>query len=164
LTNIVDLNKNQDFFNPNLLPKEENLQPVLSSPFIDSKGAYIMGNMHPNMQSMQQAQMGGFPFQHFDSRYPQMPYPNNTQLSLGYPQYSFDNRFNPTDLSLNNKMSVNPNFDINKQNPEDGLAQRNNVGVNFMPNINLPMVGYPLYSQGYPDGRMNVVFFHFCFF
>ena len=150
----MDLNKNQDFFNPNLLPKEENMQSVLSPPFIDTKGAYIM---HP---SMQQPQMNAFPFAHFDGRYPQqMPYPNNTQISLGYPQYSFD-RFNniPTDLSINNKMPVNPNFEMNKGSPEDiPLAQRNNVGVNFLPNMSVPMVGYPVYAQGYPD-RMNVSF------
>lgn len=155
LTNIVDLNKNNDFFNPNLLTKEENIPSVLQAPFIDSKAGYLMGNMHPNQMSMQQ----NYPFSHFDNRYQvaQMPYTNNNQISLGYPSYSYD-RFNNLggDLQMNNKLQMNPNFEINKQTPED--IQRNNVGVNFLPNLNVPMVGYPLYTQGYLGDRMNVPF------
>lgn len=150
MTNIHELNKNNDFF-PGLLPKEENIPSVLPPP-------YIMGNIHPN-QLPNQLPVQQIPFGHFDSRYPvasQMPYPNNNQVSLGYPAYSFD-RFNNLgvagELPMNNKPLVSPNFDINKQTPDE--IQRSNVGVNFLPNLSVPMVGYPVYSQGYPE-RMNV--------
>lgn len=161
----MDLNKNNDFF----LPKEENMQQVLPPQFLDTKGPYLVSNLHPNIPvQMQQSQLNSaFPFTHFDSRYSQispaqMAYPNNGQISLGYPPYSFD-RFNNLPTDLTNKLQVAPSFDITKQNPEDlTLAQRTNVGVNFLPNVSVPLLGYPVYPQGYPPppDRLNVNLFH----
>ena len=163
LTNIVDLNKNNDFFNPNMLPKEENIPSVLQPPFIDSKGAYLMGN-YPNQLPMQQMQQS-FPFTHFDNRYPvatQMGYPGNNQISMGYPGYSFD-RFNNIggEMSMNNKLPVNPNFDMNNMNKQnqDDMQRNNSMGVNFLPNLSVPMVGYPVYTQGYPPNVTFIISF-----
>ena len=151
LNNIVDLNKN-DFLLA--LPKDEVMNQnmasnVMSQPMFDPKGGYVLSNAYPNIP--QQQQISNFPFTYFDSRYQQIaqpqPYVPNTQIYSPSP-YNFNNEMN-----MNNKITIGNNFDMNKGNPED--VQRSNVGGNFM---NVPMVGYPVYSPG--AYQVNICFYN----
>ena len=62
---------------------------------------------------------------------------------------------------MNNKLPVNPNFDMNNMNKQnqDDMQRNNSMGVNFLPNLSVPMVGYPVYTQGYPPNVTFIISF-----